>query len=286
MDAINQRPRGWSRLGGWLAVGLGSLASLLVGFGLGAYRFATPPAKPGDLALGGDPNERRPLEGLRRAVAQYEVRAKPLALLDEKPASPHEFDTFRRTQAAYLRSPFVITTALRDPAVGQCDLLKSQDDPVSWVSENLIVYYPANSEILSVVLPHPTAAEADLRTIVNGVCKAYQDEVIFRSKTQRILPLQLLKAAANDLGDQILTLQRRTVAEGTDPAVDEAQTEGRAREIAGLLRMESKLQDRINRLQIEVEAPCPIRAIGGSATGAAVAEFYDPAEEAWPWLPL
>ncbi len=50
-----------------------------------------------------------------------------------------EFLTYRDTQKAFLRSRGVITAALRNQEVAECQTLRSVDHPVDWLSKNLLV---------------------------------------------------------------------------------------------------------------------------------------------------
>lgn len=285
-----KRPLAWTHRGAGLAVVLAGLAAFAVGLPTGGYFFGPPRvtgAKDLEHAIGDRVQLPDPLEGKRYVTAQYEVARAPLALLGAEPPSEHDFNVLRRTQVAFIKSPFVLTTALSDQAIAKCPLLAAQEDPVTWLSENLVAYFPSDGEVMSVALPHPTADGDDLRAIVNAVSKAYYDEVVFRYRSQRVAPLQLLKESAQEISDRIAELQEAVLlreAEDDEPS-NEPRSDGRRREIAALIRFEDELTLEIQREQVRLMAPSPIRAIGANRSGGALAEMIDPGEKL-PWLPL
>lgn len=139
------------------------------------------------------------------ATAQYEVSSSPLTLLDKGATTQtKDFDVFKQTQVAYIRSPFVLIAALgaEGAKISRLEMFDDVDDKVTWLQEQLQVSFPARGEILEVTMagPHP---KDDLKAVVEAVCKSYYDEVVFRDQTQRALPLQLLKKASGDLSETV-----------------------------------------------------------------------------------
>lgn len=139
------------------------------------------------------------------ATAQYEVSSSPLTLMDKAAtAQTKDFDVFKQTQVAYIRSPFVLIAALgaNEAKISRLPMFDDVDDKVMWLQEQLQVSFPSRGEILEVTMsgPHP---KEDLKAVVEAVCKAYYDEVVFRDKSLRTLPLQLLKRASADLAETV-----------------------------------------------------------------------------------
>ena len=59
------------------------------------------------------------------AKVQYKADANPLNLLDRggSPTQTKDFKIYKQTQVAYIRSPYVLTAALRDPQISQLPML-------------------------------------------------------------------------------------------------------------------------------------------------------------------
>lgn len=139
------------------------------------------------------------------ATAQYEVSSSPLTLLDKgSTTQTKDFDVFKQTQVAYIRSPFVLIAALgaESSKISKLPMFNDVDDQVMWLQDQLQVSFPARGEILEVTMSGPYPKD-DLKAVVEAVCKAYYDEVIFRDNSQRTLPLQLLKQASANLGETV-----------------------------------------------------------------------------------
>src|SRR5262249_18405677 len=63
-----------------------------------------------------------------------------------------DFEECRRTAVAFIKSRFVLNAALRDPKVSNCQLIKSQADPLDWLSKHLEVSAPADAPIIRISL--------------------------------------------------------------------------------------------------------------------------------------
>jgi hypothetical protein len=109
------------------------------------------------------------------------------------PRGRTDFDGYKRTQAALIKSRMVLSAALRkhvdpknpeSPPIGQLRLLKDQPDPVSWLEEHLVADYANEPEILTVSLSGDDPEE--LVPIVNAVTHVYLEDVVDKERLERL----------------------------------------------------------------------------------------------------
>ena len=224
-----------------------------------------------------------PLDSTRRAYAQWIVYERRTGLLGDERPDLEDHDTLRRTLLAYLKSPFVLTAALRDSSASGAELLREEEDPVGWLARRLVAYYPADGEVLTLALPHASAAEGELVAIVNAVAKAFQDEVLFRQQSDQRLPLQLLKRQLGKTQRAIADTQDRYPEPTEDPSAVSAESAAQRRKLDVLIEFERELQLRVEELQLEALRPDRVSPLTPGQDGAARATF-DSGEETLPWL--
>jgi capsular exopolysaccharide synthesis family protein len=107
--------------------------------------------------------------------------------------SGNNFEIYKRTQRQLLKSRFVVTRALRDESLAKLPSLQNQRDPADWLELNVAVVFPDESELMFVSL---TADGAEgLHQLLNGVVKAYFDEVVFAERNRKLERLNSLELA-------------------------------------------------------------------------------------------
>lgn len=158
------------------------------------------------------------------ATAQYEVSSAPMTLLERGQVQQREdYEIFKNTQIAYLKSPLVLMSALgaNNAAIAKLPMFDDADDKVMWLREELQVNFPSRGEIMELTLagPHP---KEDLKAVVEAVSKAYYDEVIFRNQSERALPLQILRASLQTLSGQVREKMETYKQLATDSGTSEA----------------------------------------------------------------
>lgn len=102
-----------------------------------------------------------------------------------------DYETFKKTQAALMKSTFVINAALRTPGVSQLPVLKNEEDPAEWLAENLGVANPQDSEILAVTLKGEN--QDSIETIVKAVVDSYYQEIVLSEREADLDRLEILK---------------------------------------------------------------------------------------------
>jgi capsular exopolysaccharide synthesis family protein len=95
-----------------------------------------------------------------------------------------EYEAYRKTQVQLIKSPFVLTSALRRPGISTLATFAGEDDPVGWLMRNIQVSAPMESEVVQVRLRGENAKE--VTQIVNAVTQAYITDVVGKEKSERL----------------------------------------------------------------------------------------------------
>ncbi|MGA0041246.1 MAG: hypothetical protein ACO3NZ_15490, partial [Pirellulales bacterium] len=85
------------------------------------------------------------------AVAWLRVRGTG-DMLSNTSGSGGEYESYRKTQAQLITSPFVLASAMRKPEMTTLSTFVDVEDPVAWLQGNLQVATPAESEVLQIRL--------------------------------------------------------------------------------------------------------------------------------------
>lgn len=143
------------------------------------------------------------------AFAQLYVAANsPYVVYQNRDEGRGEFLTYMRTQAARVRSRFVLSAALKREEVRLLDVIQQQPEPLLYLEENLQVQFAEGSEIMTVTM---TGLEpAPLIAIVNAVTQAYLKEVVDAERTRRTGRMAELEDIYIKSGEK-LRLKRETL---------------------------------------------------------------------------
>ena len=96
-----------------------------------------------------------------------------------------EFESYRKTQVQLIKGPFVLTSALRRPGIAELPTLQEHKaDPISWLSRNIQVSAPMESEVIQIRLRGDNPN--DVAQIVNAVTQAYMNDIIDKEKNDRL----------------------------------------------------------------------------------------------------
>lgn len=118
------------------------------------------------------------------AVSWLRVRGKG-SMLGDGGRDGAEYESYKKTQLALLRSPFVLQGALRKPGIDELETLRDVGvDPIGWLSRSLQVTAPGESEVVQVRLrgKNPT----DVAKIVNAVVSSFLDDIVNKDRTERL----------------------------------------------------------------------------------------------------
>lgn len=118
------------------------------------------------------------------AVAWLRVSAKS-GMLGAAGRDGGEYEAYRKTQVALIKSPFVLTSALRRPGIADLATLREErEDPVGWLTRSIQVTAPMESEVVQVRLRGESAA--DIAKIVNAVTSAYLDDIVNKERAENL----------------------------------------------------------------------------------------------------
>jgi capsular exopolysaccharide synthesis family protein len=154
------------------------------------------------------------------ATALFEVEEKRETLFDIGHDHEQNYETFKKTQLALLRSNFVLTAAIRPPSIASLSALAGRSDPVVWLQENLSCDYPQQGKLLSIALSGDELTEDQVQ-LVDAVAKAYKDEVIDQARQRRLVLRDMLSRNIDQLNVEI----KRKLDEYLDIARESGRTE-------------------------------------------------------------
>lgn len=118
------------------------------------------------------------------AVAWLRVRDKS-GMLTSGGRDGGEYEAYRKTQVTLIKSPYVLTSALRRPGVAELPtILEQGEDAVGWLSRAIQVAAPGESEVLQLRLrgEHP----ADMAKIVNAVMTSYLEGIVNKEREDNL----------------------------------------------------------------------------------------------------
>lgn len=117
------------------------------------------------------------------AVAWLQISGNS-AMLGGSGRNVGEYESYRKTQVQLIKSPFVLTAAMRRQGVAALTTLREEDDPLSWLSRNIQVTAPAETEVVQVRLRGENAA--DIAKIVNAVTSSYLEDRVNKERAERL----------------------------------------------------------------------------------------------------
>jgi succinoglycan biosynthesis transport protein ExoP len=124
------------------------------------------------------------------AVAWLRVRGTG-DMLSNTSGSGGEYESYRKTQAQLIKSPFVLSSAMRKPDMATLSTFVDVQDPVDWLADNLQIATPAESEVLQIRIRTENPEEA--AKIVNSVTQAYLDDIVDKERTERLARRDVLE---------------------------------------------------------------------------------------------
>lgn len=151
----------------------------------------------------------------------------------------------RRAVATLMTSRFVLNAALRKPNVSQCEYIRKEDDPLTWLRENIQVTFPGNSEILQIALMGDDPSQ--LVAIVNAVKDAYMEEVVGVDRENHLRRKRVLEQSYQRNLEEI----KRKTTQYEQLANEAGAPDSEAVRLKSLYALETTntLRDRIARLE-------------------------------------
>jgi uncharacterized protein involved in exopolysaccharide biosynthesis len=140
------------------------------------------------------------------ATALFQIRREVPTIAGNQSAqtgSDQDYEIFKKTQLALLKSRFLLTEALRNPAIGASPLFAGVADHESWLQDHLEVGYPQNGEILEIKLRGSKSQANDLIAMVDAVAHAYEKEVLDSETDRKLKQKDMLERSLQNLNAEI-----------------------------------------------------------------------------------
>jgi hypothetical protein len=194
------------------------------------------------------------VEALFRVAAQEQT-----VLGEPKTFDAREYEIFRKTQVALIKSGFVLMAALRDPKVAALPLVVGRDDAVEWLADRLEAEFVDDSDVLAIRIRGTEGQTQDLRLLVDAICLAYQDEVINDEYQRRLIVRDATAKSAAKLAHEIetkLKVQKDLLAAG-----DDIESRIHGIELENLTGIWRELNQKVERYDVNAVSPPRIRHI-------------------------
>jgi hypothetical protein len=204
------------------------------------------------------------------ATALFEIDRVVPSLMGGRPFDERELEIFKKTQLAKLKSYYVLSAAVRNPALASLPIFAGQRDPVAWLQEHVEAEFIGDSELLAIRLRGPKSHVLDLTRLVDEVAKAYEDEVVYADTQTRLrtrdLKAQSLKRLKDDFVEKMQALhdfQEDAGAAASDPV----DIQARQLELDSMSEVVLELSRSLEWDDIEANAPPRIRKVQPAVPG-------------------
>jgi capsular exopolysaccharide synthesis family protein len=158
-------------------------------------------------------------------VAGYlHVGDPPSVASGEKPRNASEYESFRKTQVALIKSVGVLSEALKTPGVADLPMLVNRSEPIKFLEDEISVTAPMETELLQIRMQGKDAQQ--LVKIVNAVRQSYLDNIVNGEQIQKLRRISLIERQYKDSMDQMHQkeeMQSRLARDSHSPDLKEVQ---------------------------------------------------------------
>ncbi|MCC7084285.1 MAG: polysaccharide biosynthesis tyrosine autokinase [Pirellulales bacterium] len=150
-------------------------------------------------------------------IAWLKVGDAPAALVERNAGFMHrdpvEYEQYRKTQSALIKSPDVLRAALNNPAIANLPIIRAEDKPEEFLKDEISVAFPLESEVLQIKMRGRDKSQ--LVKIVNAVKDSYLKNVVDleRQKTNITYDLFDREVKANNADIARLQSELKLLAE-------------------------------------------------------------------------
>jgi hypothetical protein len=169
-----------------------------------------------------------------------------------------QFEILQNTHVALIKSYFVLQSAVRNPAVAGLPILAGKADPVEWLQEKIEVEFPRNTEILEIRLRDRTIFASDLKSVVDAVAMAYENEVVAAERNRGLIQRDSLARALSQLEDELSNKMHDLQGlkkELGDTSAESIDVTIRQRDIDSLFKIVEELDRRLEIEDVNAGAP-------------------------------
>jgi len=164
---------------------------------------------------------------------------------------PRQQAFFKSRQVVMIRTPFVLSAALRRPTVAELPFVGELKEPVEWLQRKLQVEFDDGTEVvrLSLQCPDKDAAVA----ILNAVLEAYMDEVVIYDRNERLSRLDRLERSHAEVEGKIRKkrFEMRHLEDALGLSAAEVPEHYLLEQLSSLIRREERLETRLADLEME-----------------------------------
>ena len=167
-----------------------------------------------------------------------------------------DYKTYKETQAALIRSPYVMNAALRRPAISQLPMIRREQNPVAWLIDNVGVGYLRDSEILKIALKGQDPDE--VVSIVDAVKDAYVEEIVVAERASQLTRLDVLKrsyrrnvADIKEKSEVVYKIKEQIGA--PDAYTARLRQELEMGNLTEVKKLRSSLQERVSEINTQLE---------------------------------
>lgn len=182
--------------------------------------------------------------------------AEPSILDERKPYFQQEYTVYKATQAQLIKSRLVLMAALRKPGIASLAICeREKNDPITWLQDELNVFFPGDSEIMEVSLTDNQRTE--VAQVVRAVVDAYLSEIVDTDKNanaRELANLEELSASKDrEIRNLRTTLKQLADEVGTaDREMLHMQLQFETSQLTNLKALAAKAQMELHMLQGEL----------------------------------
>jgi Mrp family chromosome partitioning ATPase len=115
---------------------------------------------------------------------------------DRKGDGTSRFSLFKNTQSQLIQTPIVMNAAIKSPEAQAVISENGLENPLSWLTENVVISFPNEGEIMRLSLRAPDGKTAAV--LLDAVVQAYLQEAVLSERTTRMSRLSSLEEVHAD----------------------------------------------------------------------------------------
>lgn len=158
---------------------------------------------------------------------------------------------FKASQIALIRTPFILTTVLRDPRVAGLSLVDEQPDPLYWLRKELSASFVEGSSVMKLSMRGSDIEQ--LKEILDAVCNAYIEESVAMRRQQMLERLSWLQREHQSVTDKIRSMksEMRALSDALGATGAESEREVGRLQLASIVAREGRLREKLDALELK-----------------------------------
>ena len=115
----------------------------------------------------------------------FNIKAQPEAVFRAEGDGKIEFNTFRTTQAAIIKSHPVLNSVVDDAEIAELSIFGKESDKVRWLESQLKVDFKLGSEFMQLSIEGNNSS--DLKTVIDAITVCYMRDVVNKDKSKHAM---------------------------------------------------------------------------------------------------